>query len=73
MTKRQSPLKPEMDDDPYLTVAEIAERMRCCKMTVYRLVHSGDLESVQFGKRGMFRVRESVFRAWIKNHDGVRW
>jgi excisionase family DNA binding protein len=73
MTKRQSPLKPEMDNDPYLTVTEIAERMRCSKMTVYRLIHSGDLESIRFGRNGVIRVQDSVFRAWLKNHDGVRW
>lgn len=38
----------------YLTVAEVAQRMRVSKMTVYRLVHSGELPAVRFGRS--FRV-----------------
>lgn len=37
------------EDAQYLTVAEVASAMRVSKMTVYRLVHSGELESVRFG------------------------
>lgn len=40
----------------FLTVAEIAASMRVSKMTVYRLVHSGALESVRFGRS--YRVPE---------------
>lgn len=38
----------------FLTVAEVAQRMRVSKMTVYRLVHSGELPAVRFGRS--FRV-----------------
>lgn len=41
-------------DAPFLTVAEVAERMRVSRMTVYRLVHSGELPAVRFGRS--FRV-----------------
>lgn len=41
-------------DTPFLTVAEVAERMRVSRMTVYRLVHSGELPAVRFGRS--FRV-----------------
>ena len=34
----------------YLMVAEVAEAMRVSKMTVYRLVHSGELTAVRFGR-----------------------
>lgn len=34
----------------YLTVAEVASAMRVSKMTVYRLVQSGDLPAVRFGR-----------------------
>jgi excisionase family DNA binding protein len=37
-------------DDAFLTVAEVAERMRVSKMTVYRLVHAGSLPAVRFGR-----------------------
>jgi excisionase family DNA binding protein len=38
----------------YLTVAEAAAMMRVSKMTVYRLVHAGDLPSIRVGRS--FRV-----------------
>ena len=38
----------------FLTVAEVAAVMRVSKMTVYRLVHSGELPSVRVGRS--FRV-----------------
>ena len=40
----------------YLTVAEVADHIRVSKMTVYRLVHSGELEAVRVGRS--FRVPE---------------
>lgn len=43
------------DMGAFLTVAEVAERMRVSKMTVYRLVHSGELPAVRFGRS--FRVQ----------------
>ena len=33
----------------FLTVAEVASMMRVSKMTVYRLVHSGEMPSVRVG------------------------
>ena len=42
----------------YLTVAEVADHIRVSKMTVYRLVHSGDLEAVRVGRS--FRVPENA-------------
>ena len=35
------------DKGKFLTVAEVAEIMRVSKMTVYRLVHSGELPAVR--------------------------
>ena len=40
----------------FLTVAEVASVMRVSKMTVYRLVHSGELPAVRVGRS--FRVQE---------------
>ena len=40
----------------FLTVAEVAEVMRVSKMTVYRLVHSGEMPAVRFGRS--YRVPE---------------
>jgi len=48
----------KMSDQPgrqrYLTVVEVAEIMRVSKMTVYRLLHSGELLGVRVGRS--FRV-----------------
>ncbi|GAA2010217.1 helix-turn-helix domain-containing protein [Microbacterium ulmi] len=49
---------PELPDVRFLTVAEVAEIMRVSKMTVYRLVHSGELPAVRFGRS--YRVPESA-------------
>lgn len=38
----------------FLTVNEVAEVMRVSKMTVYRLIHAGELPAIRVGKS--FRV-----------------
>ena len=47
----------------FLTVAEVASQMRVSKMTVYRLVHSGELEAVRVGRS--FRVPEPAVQAFL--------
>jgi excisionase family DNA binding protein len=49
----------------FLTVAEVASMMRVSKMTVYRLVHSGDLPAVRVGKS--FRVPERAVHDYLEN------
>ena len=48
----------------FLTVAEVAELMRVSKMTVYRLVHSGDLNAVRVGRS--FRVPEHAVHTYLR-------
>jgi excisionase family DNA binding protein len=50
----------------FLTVAEVADVMRVSRMTVYRLVHSGDLPAIRFGRS--FRVPDSAVRLAMQNH-----
>jgi len=45
----------------FLTVAEVAEVMRVSKMTVYRLVHSGEMPAVRF-----YRVPENAVEQYLK-------
>lgn len=40
----------EIPDVKFLTVAEVAKQMRVSNMTVYRMVHSGELPAVRFGR-----------------------
>jgi excisionase family DNA binding protein len=48
----------------FLTVAEVATMMRVSKMTVYRLVHNGELPAVRVGKS--FRVPEKAVHAYLE-------
>ena len=48
----------------FLTVAEVAVIMRVSKMTVYRLVHAGELTSVRVGRS--FRVPESAVHEYLR-------
>jgi len=48
----------------FLTVAEVADMMRVSNMTVYRLVHSGELPAIRFGRS--FRIPETAVEAVIQ-------
>lgn len=54
----------DLSDVHFLTVAEVADMMRVSRMTVYRLVHSGELPAIRFGRS--FRVPESAVAAAIE-------
>lgn len=55
---------PDALSGPFLTVAEVARRMRVSKMTVYRLVHSGELPANRFGRT--FRVQRGAVEELIQ-------
>ena len=48
----------------FLTVAEVAAAMRVSKMTVYRLVHNGELPAVRVGRS--FRVPEDAVHEYLR-------
>jgi excisionase family DNA binding protein len=48
----------------FLTVAEVAGAMRVSKMTVYRLVHGGELPAVQVGRS--FRIPEDAVNEYLR-------
>ena len=48
----------------FLTVAEVASLMRVSKMTVYRLVHNGELPAVRVGRS--FRVTEDDVDEYLR-------
>lgn len=54
----------DLDDMRFLTVAEVADLMRVSKMTVYRLVHAGELPAVRFGRS--YRVPETAVTAALQ-------
>lgn len=50
-------------DQTYLTVREAAARLRVHPLTIKRMIHRGELEAIQVGKRRDFRIlRESIER-----------
>jgi excisionase family DNA binding protein len=54
----------DISDVKFLTVAEVAAMMRVSKMTVYRLVHGGELTAVRVGRS--FRVPEHAVHAYLR-------
>ena len=61
MAAEQTPL----NEVRFLTVAEVATIMRVSKMTVYRLVHSGELEAIRVGRS--FRVPERAVNQYLRD------
>jgi excisionase family DNA binding protein len=49
----------------FLTVAEVAALMRVSKMTVYRLVHHGELPAVRVGRS--FRVHAKAVHDMLES------
>lgn len=51
-------------DVRFLTVAEVAAILRVSRMTVYRLVHSGELPAVRVGKS--YRVPQQAVDDYLR-------
>ncbi|RYG77484.1 helix-turn-helix domain-containing protein [Yimella sp. RIT 621] len=54
----------QIGETTFMTVAEVAAIMRVSKMTVYRLVHAGELPAVRVGRS--FRVPEDAVHQYLK-------
>ena len=55
-----------MEDDRYLTVPEVAERLRVNEETVRRWVRTGRLEAVMpGGRKAGYRISERAVRAML--------
>jgi excisionase family DNA binding protein len=50
--------------DELLTVAEVADVLRVSTMTVYRLIHNGELPAVRVGRN--YRVRRGDLLRYIE-------
>lgn len=55
----------DLNEVRFLTVAEVAAIMRVSRMTVYRLVHSGELPAVRVGRS--FRVPEQAVDDYLRH------
>ncbi len=49
--------------DEYMTVGEVASRLRVTPMTIYTAIHEGRLQAVRVGRR-TFRVSVDAYRAY---------
>jgi excisionase family DNA binding protein len=54
----------QLSEVRFLTVAEVASVMRVSKMTVYRIVHAGELPAVRVGRS--FRVPEKAVHDYLR-------
>jgi excisionase family DNA binding protein len=58
------PVDPALAEVRFLTVAEVASLMRVSKMTVYRMVHGGEMPAVRVGRS--FRVPEKAVHDYLR-------
>lgn len=52
-----------MDGLRVLTVQEVADELRVSKMTVYRMVHSGEIRSMRVGRS--IRITDEAWREYL--------
>ncbi|HEY4017537.1 MAG TPA: helix-turn-helix domain-containing protein [Pseudonocardiaceae bacterium] len=48
-----------------MTVAEVASALRVSKMTIYRLIRSGELPAMRIGRS--FRVSEAAYHTYLNS------
>jgi excisionase family DNA binding protein len=53
-----------MGDESYLTVAEVVERFRVSKMSIYRLIEAGELSAVRLGTQ--WRITEEALVQYVE-------
>jgi excisionase family DNA binding protein len=51
-----------MEEHDLMTVAEVATGLRVSKMTIYRLIQAGQLETIRVGRA--FRVKTASYAAF---------
>ena len=53
----------------FMTVTEVAYMMRVSRMTVYRMIHAGELPAVRFGRS--YRVPQEAVQAIVSDTDAA--
>ncbi len=53
-------------DERYLTLPEVAERLKVSRRTIYRWIKNGDLDAYQFGRE--YRITESALKNFLEAH-----
>ena len=67
-SRSHPPARPPRPGSEFLTAYEVAEELRVSKMTVYRLIHGGDLPAVRVG-RG-FRIHTRAVDQYVAKAAG---
>ena len=49
----------------FLTVAEVARRLRVHEATIYRKITSGELPALRLGEHGPLRIPADELEAWL--------
>ena len=65
MASKKSGGESPLAEVKFLTVAEVATAMRVSKMTVYRMVHGGEMPAVRVGRS--FRVPEQAVHDYLRS------
>jgi excisionase family DNA binding protein len=53
-------------DERYLTLPEVAARLKVSRRTIYRWIKSGGLDAYQFGRE--YRITESALKDFLEAH-----
>jgi len=58
-----------MTQEKFLTLQEVADRLRVSERSVFRYIHSGRLEAT---KVGYWRIKESELEKFIKENSSTK-
>ena len=53
-------------EDRLLVPGEVAQRLRCSAVTVYRAIWRGELQAVRLGRNGSLRVTEEALEEFLR-------
>ena len=48
------------------TPRQVAQQLQCSPSTIYRAIHSGQLEAVRLGEHGSLRIREDAIARFVR-------
>ena len=61
-----------MDNEPLMTIKEVAEYLRVTPATIYRLMKSGEIASIKFSAKKFTRIKSSDVSAFVERHTKRR-
>ena len=60
-----------MTEERWLTVADVADRLRLSQVTIRRLLKSGKLTGISFSDRGGYRISEDDLAKFLASKRGA--